>query len=159
MDAQAPPPTLDSIRVLVYAVLKPDMELSGRSMLFVDRKELGRVPRLVVGQQFGEADYLLCYCDDSWSVLGVSGHVSIAEAQVRAERAYPGVSGLWQDSPYKFEEAARHYDAQFENRSCSFCGRKPHEVGLMIDGRDSAAICELCIASLAKRPTGPECSH
>jgi CRISPR/Cas system-associated protein Cas10 (large subunit of type III CRISPR-Cas system) len=57
---------------------------------------------------------------------------------------------MWQDSPYTLDEATVFFDARFENRTCSFCGRKPHEIGFMLQGRDAAMICNLCVASFHK---------
>jgi len=43
---QGPPRLLDSARLLQYAVIDASIGFRGRTLLFVDGKELGRVPQL-----------------------------------------------------------------------------------------------------------------
>jgi hypothetical protein len=66
----APPPVLHCARLLYYAVLDSSVEFTGRSLLFVDGKELGPVPCLAICE--GEAETLLFHCSSDWSVLGLA---------------------------------------------------------------------------------------
>lgn len=92
----APPPVLDCARVLQYAVLTPAVHFSGRSLLFVDGKELGQVPCLAICEDVRTADILLFHCSRDWCVMGCSAHPSQEEARVNAESIYRGVSSEWQ---------------------------------------------------------------
>jgi hypothetical protein len=67
-----PPPVLASARVLAYAILDGSVGFSGRSRVFVESRELGRVPRLVIAEGLEAADVVLLYCDDDWNVLAAS---------------------------------------------------------------------------------------
>ena len=62
-----PPPVLASARVLAYAILDGSVGFSGRSRVFVESRELGRVPRLVIAEGLEAADVVLLYCDDDWN--------------------------------------------------------------------------------------------
>jgi hypothetical protein len=93
----SPPPVLDSARVLHYVVISKDIEFSGRSLLFVDGKELGPVPCLAICEEKETGGVLLFHCASDWTVLGCSAHASISEAQKRAEHVYRGASTCWVD--------------------------------------------------------------
>jgi hypothetical protein len=91
----APPPVLDCARVLEFAVLTPAVHFTGRSLLFVDGKELGQVPCLAICEDVRTADILLFHCSRDWGVMGCSAHQSPEEAKVTAESIYRGVSSEW----------------------------------------------------------------
>jgi hypothetical protein len=63
-------------------------------LLLVDGKELGRVPRLAICED-EKIGVLLFHCNRSWTVLGCSGHESIAAAKEKAEWIYPGLAEHW----------------------------------------------------------------
>ena len=94
----SPPPVLDSARVLNYVIIGEEIKFSGRSLLFVDGKELGPVPCLAICEERETGGVLLFHCKSDWTVLGCSAHASISEAQKRAEHVYRGSSTRWVDA-------------------------------------------------------------
>ena len=139
---QPPPPVLDSARVIEYAVLSESVGYSGRTLLFVDGKELGRVPSLAICEDKRLGGVLLFHCDHEWTVLGCSAHDSVAKAKERAERIYPGLSACWVEAHVSEEEAERYQDELFGGDRCSFCGKRPDQVEQLI-GRDKVRILSL----------------
>ena len=75
--------------------LNEAVEFSGRTLLFVDGRELGAVPRLAICEEKKSGSILLLHCTGDWSVLGCSAHKSFAEAQVRGEGIYRRISSQW----------------------------------------------------------------
>jgi hypothetical protein len=95
-----PPYVLDSARVLAYAVLDQTVSYTGRISVYVGGKLLPPIPRLAICENLArEGDFLLCYCTETWEVLGVGGYESFELAKQRAEVAYAGVSEKWE--PYR----------------------------------------------------------
>ena len=139
-----PPPVLDCARVLEYAILNDAVSFSGKTLLFVDGKELGCVPCLAICQNLNEAEVLICHCDSDWTVLGVGGYDSVSAAKSRAERIYPGVSSCWVQAHVSESEASRYLDEMWGDQRCSFCGKRPDEVKQLF-GRGRAHICDSCI--------------
>jgi hypothetical protein len=90
-----PPRVLDCARVLEYLVIGNNMQFSGRSLLFVDGKELGPVPCLAICEEKDSGGVLLFHCTNDWAVLGCSAHQSVSEARQRAEHIYRGSSDQW----------------------------------------------------------------
>jgi hypothetical protein len=154
-----PPPVLDCARVLEYAVLSDSVSFSGRTLLFVDGKELDRAPCLAICQKLNEADVLLFHCDSEWEVLGAGGYPSVADAKGRAERIYPGVSGCWVQAHVSEADASNYLDEMWGDERCSFCGRRPDEVPQMF-AKGKAYICAKCITKFHDRlrqgPPWPE---
>jgi len=94
-----PPYVLDSARVLAYAVLDQTVSYTGRISVYVGGKLLPPVPRLAICENLArEGDFLLCYCTETWEVLGVGGYESFELAKQRAEIAYTGVSDKWKSA-------------------------------------------------------------
>jgi hypothetical protein len=123
------------------------VRFSGRTLLFVNGKELGRVPRLAICREKTASDeepVLLCHCDEEWKVLGCSGHSSRAEAKQCAERIYPGISVCWTEAHISKEEAELYLQKQFGKHRCIFCGKTAAEVGSLIQ-KAAARICNFCI--------------
>jgi hypothetical protein len=88
-----PPPAIVSERVLHYAFLDDSVGFNaGHKLIFIDGKQLGKVPRLAICQAKKSSELSLFYCDDDWDFVGVSVHDSVAAAKNRAERLYPGSS-------------------------------------------------------------------
>jgi hypothetical protein len=139
----SPPPVLDCARVLHYAVLNAGIEFSGRSLLFVDGKEVGRVPALAICEVTETGGVLLFHCTDDWSVLGCSAHESVSEAKARAERVYKGVSTRWVDGNVSREAAEAYLNDLFENERCSVCGKRADEVDSLVQ-RGTAWLCNRC---------------
>jgi len=68
----------------------------GHGLFFVDGKEIGRVPCLVICQDKDSRLFTLYYCDSDWNLLGVAtNYQSVDAAKHRAERIYPGSSERW----------------------------------------------------------------
>ena len=145
-----PPPVLASARVLAYAILDGSVGFSGKSRVFIESRELGRVPRLVIGEGLEAADVVLLYCDDDWNVLAAAGMRSPAHAKARAERTYPGVARLWVDPGVSKADALAYAEEESRDFKCSFCGRRPDQVrNLLAQGK--ARICNFCVADFTRR--------
>lgn len=86
---------------------------------------------------------LLLHCTGDWSVLGCSTHKSVAEAQVRAEGIYRGISSQWVNANISPETFAAYLNELFDGQRCRMCGKRPDEVESMIqDG--STWVCDTC---------------
>jgi hypothetical protein len=145
----APPPVLDSARVLHYAVVDDSVGYTGRDLLTVGGVEIGRVPCLAICQNRFEPDILLFHCDPEWTVLGCSGHDSVEAAKRSIERNYPGLSSRWIEAQFTDAEVERYLEELYGHGRCSFCGKRPDQVDRMIAG-GNACICDRCIGELHK---------
>jgi hypothetical protein len=138
-----PPPALYCARVLQYAVLNDEVEFSGRTLLFVDGRELGAVPCLAICEERKSGRVLLLHCTSDWTVLGCSAHKSVVDAQVRAERIYRSISSRWVNTNVSPETFAAYLDELFDGQQCRMCGKRPDEVESMTqDG--STWVCDTC---------------
>jgi ClpX C4-type zinc finger len=158
-----PPPVLDSARVLFYAIVNDPVKFTGRTLLFVDGREVGQVPCLAICEQGTTTETLLFHCDSGWNALGCSAHASPDEAKARAERIYAGLSTHWIDAKVSKEEADAYKaalrkadeDRFKEPRSsarCSFCGRGVAEViNMHVSENENAFICDLCVEKFHRR--------
>jgi hypothetical protein len=90
-----PPAVLDGAPVIEYLVIRNDMRFSGRTLLFVEGKELGPVPCLAICEEKESGGVLLFHCSSDWTVLGCSAHKSVCDAQERAEHIYRDSAGDW----------------------------------------------------------------
>jgi hypothetical protein len=141
-----PPPTLDCAQVIEFAIVDNTVTFEQRNTLNVDGKWLGEVPGLAICRNLDEAEFMLFHCDHHWQVLGVAaGYGSVEEARAKAERSYHGISAKWVASGYTREEASKYLEAQFEDQSCSFCGRTPLQFEAIAG--DSVRICNHCVDS------------
>lgn len=143
-----PPPVLNSVRVVEFAILDEDVEFTGDTSLFFDGQRVGEVPRLALCRPLQGEEVLLFHCDEMWTVLGMSGHASIQAAKDRAERIYVGLSRCWVKSGVTEEQAIAFLEEIWKDIKCSFCGRRPDQVQRMIES-DSARICDICIREFA----------
>jgi hypothetical protein len=137
-----PPPALAGYRVLQFAVVRRPVGYSGHSYFFVDDKELGPVPSLVIGESLDDSEIAILHANTSWHVLGVQGgYKTIRSAKQRAERMYPGISSLWVNAKVSKREA-RKYDRQmWQPFACSFCGKTPLEFkGPSMSARENSAV-------------------
>jgi hypothetical protein len=141
--ATFPPPVLDCARVLRYVIIDKGIEFSGRSLLFVDGKELGQAPCLAICEEKKTEGVLLFHCTGDWTVLGCSAHKSIKDAQLRAEDIYKGTSQRWVDAKVSPEAADAYLDEMFGEDRCSVCGKRPDEVDSLVQ-RGSVHICNHC---------------
>ena len=124
-------PVINCSRLLCYAIVDHTVQFSGRTLLFVDGKELGQVPCLAICENKKLSDVLLFHCDSKWNTLGCSGHQSVAEAKAKAERIYAGISALWVDAGISKQTAEAYLNRQFGSERCSFCGKRPDQVDQM----------------------------
>jgi ClpX C4-type zinc finger len=151
-----PPVVLDSARVIAYAFVD-DIEFRRWGALYVGEKLLEHVPQLAICINLGEdMGPLLFHCNEHWTVIGTSGAETVEALKERAEKNYPGVKSRWVDLNTSKDDALRHYDAQNGGVKCSFCGSRPFEVDMMIEGK-GAVICEACVEKyhqLLGNPTG-----
>ena len=107
----APPPIICvNDRVLLhYAVLTASVGFNaGHGLLFVGKKEIGRVPCLAISQDRESSQVTLYYCDSDWTPIGIAGHESVEAAKRRAERIYPGSSSCWVKADFSEEDVNRH---------------------------------------------------
>jgi hypothetical protein len=110
-----PPPVLDWARVLFYAILDNGVQFSGRTLVFVDGKEIGQVPCLAICAEKKTSGVLLFHCTQEWTVLGCSAHPSAEDAKQRAERIYAGLSTRWVDANVSEEAAESYLDNLMKN--------------------------------------------
>jgi hypothetical protein len=141
-----PPPLIGSDRVLAYAIISPSMIFTGRTIIYVDGKLLGPVPRLALCQDGDGPGVVLYHCDEIWEVFAVSGGGSPHEIKERAERAYVGLAGEWCASPYTPQDVAQFSERQEPVPVCSSCQKAASEVERIIVKEDGGpAICNVCI--------------
>jgi len=141
----APPPVIDSARVLHYAIVDKSIPFRTETKLYVGGVLLGRVPRLAICENLGKnIGVLLFHCNNKWEVLGTSGSDSVAATRQLAERNYPGIGKKWVRLGTTKKAALAYYDSLEGMRICSFCGKRPFEVTGFVEGR-RATICRGCI--------------
>jgi hypothetical protein len=118
---------------------------SGRTYLFRDGQEIGRVPCLAICDSRKDAEFVLLHCNQEWTILGIAGdYASEAAAKDKAERIYPGLSSHWVETGYSEEDAERHLDEISEGHRCSFCGKRADQIEQLIQ-KDHFRICNVCI--------------
>ena len=144
MDTHQPPPVLFSARVVAYVAIDSLIEYTGRTLMLVNGKALGRVKRLAICESLAEPRTIfLLHCDDSWNGLAAVGADTVDDAKAEAERNYPGLMGQWKELGVTREQALEYYDADGPT-SCSFCGKRDYEIERMIEGAN-ARICGGCV--------------
>jgi hypothetical protein len=139
-----PPPILACSRVLYYVRIDKSIAYRGRTLLFVDGKELGRVPCMAICEENRGSGVLLLHCNRNWKDLGVSVHESVAAAKKKAEWIYPGLAEHWKPSHVTKKQAYWFLEKMWGNERCSFCRKRPHEVRQLF-GSVRALICDECL--------------
>jgi hypothetical protein len=139
----SPPPVIDYSRLLSYAYVDKSVGYAGRTLLFVEGNELGRVPRLAICEN-QKVGILLLHCNRKWKTQGVSGHDSVVEAKKKAESIYPGISKRWINAHVTKMEARKYLEKMWGNERCNFCRKYPHEVRQLF-GSVRALICDECM--------------
>ena len=139
----APPPALGCRRVLAYAVVDGSVQYAGRTLLFVDGKELGPVERLAICKSQDDPDFLLVYCNRDWDARGVSAFSSMAEAKAKAESIYPGLSSHWIAANVSEEAAEAYLDELFGDQRCGVCGKRADKVDELFR-TESGYVCPSC---------------
>ena len=144
---EAPPPVLNSARVLAYAVIDESVQWTGRQRLYLGDKEVGPVPCLALCQNIGGGtkDILVFHCDNDWEVLGVTGGDTVDLAKAGAERAYRGVTAKWVEINVSVETAEAWMNENCEKITCSFCDRQVDEFTSLVESKASVRICNHCV--------------
>ena len=138
-----PPPAIDCARVLSYAAVDVGVQFAGRTLLFVDGKELGPPPRLAICEDVKTGRILLFHCTRRWRVLGCSGYATPEEAKLRAAGIFHGVSSQWKNADVSPQAARAYLDELFEGEKCDRCGKGPYEVN-SLTRKGSESICDGC---------------
>lgn len=89
----------------------------------MDKKELGPVPCLAICKNLEDDEILLFHCSEDWDVLGAVFYNSVAEAEKRAERTYPGVSSHWIEPHFTDEQVSKYLAELSAEQRCTFCGK------------------------------------
>ena len=149
-----PPPAVCSERVLHYAVLDETVGFnSDHRSIFVNGKQLGKVPYLAICQGKVPPKFNTYYCNGDWQPDGHSAHDSIADAKQRAEYIYPGSSAKWVEAHFTKEDVTRYLDEIWADLRCSFCGKRPEQgIESIIQAKDgNARICDKCVAEFSRK--------
>jgi hypothetical protein len=152
--SSVPPPALCSERVLFYAVLDESVGYNaGHRLIFVNGKELGKVPYLAICQGKETSKFIAYYCDGDWQPIAISAFDTVETAKRRAEHIYPGSSAKWVEAHFTEEDVTRYLDEIWADLRCSFCGKRPDQnVESIIEAKDgSARICEKCVAEFSRK--------
>ena len=93
----APPRiTLNDRKLLFHAELDATVGFrEGHRLMFIDGKELWRVPRLAICSLKGSPKYALYFCDEEWRVIGGAIKDAVDDAKKRAEYIFPGSATKW----------------------------------------------------------------
>ena len=145
----APPPVIDNARVLEYAILDATVSYSGHSRLFVNGKELGPVPCLVIGAALKTNETFLFHCKRNWNSLGVAAYKSISEAKQKAERIYPGIGTRWVQIHVSEKKVTKYLDDLWRRMQCTICGKKPDEILQLVE-KNGIKVCDSCIIELGQ---------
>lgn len=136
--AQAPPPVIDSAKVLMYAKNDNEVLYTDSINLFIggseelEWKRLGEVENLAICVPYNQShEILLLFCNNNWETQGALPFTSIDEAKIKAERGYKGISNNWVISPYSEEEIKDFLRDDYEvdpnsewwKSICSFCNK------------------------------------
>jgi len=141
-----PPPAIDGMRVLYYAILPKTIRYSGCALMFVGGKELKKVPGVAICER-DDNEAWLYYCDVKWDAIGASPYASIEASKRRAERMYPGISAVW----VKPKATIRQVKDYLKHHSCYLCNNvTPGFAGIkqLVKFENGIAICNNCIDTL-----------
>ena len=131
---------------MAFAVIGEDVGFTGSRHVYVDGTRLGRVPRLAIGFEPFNNEFLIFHCDAKWNCLGTSGGGrTMGEARASIERAYPGVR--WTETPRTRDEAIQTVRDYWRGRECSSCGRVPPQFQSSLEREGGTRICNICLAA------------
>jgi ClpX C4-type zinc finger len=149
---ESPPPAIASERVLHYARLDDSVGFNaGHRIMFVDDKELGRVPCLAICEAKKSSKSTLFYCENDWQFVAASVHDSIAAAKARAEHLYPGSLNKWVEAKFSQQDVDLYLDQVWTPHRCSFCGKRPDQgINSIFQGDGNANICDKCVLEMYK---------
>lgn len=140
----APPPALHNAHTIEYAVVDQTVTFEQRHTLNVGGEWLGEVTNLAICRNLDEATFMVFHCDNEWNVLGVAaGYNSAEDAKVKTESSYHGLAAKWLPTGYSLEDAKAYGAELFNDRECSFCGRRPPDCHSMAG--DLVRICNYCV--------------
>ena len=147
-----PPPVLTATQVLEYTPVGQATRRTGRPLLRVDGKELGRVAWLAIGRQlYGEQrEYVLLYCSAAWRVLAITGEPTVAACRASAKAGFEGLGGRWVRTRVTRAKAVEWLRARSSGFICTMCDKLPEEtkVGLVKGKRGS--VCFTCIREMGQ---------
>ena len=145
-DDGSPPPVIDTARVIAHASTEAPVKWTGRQRLYVGEQLLRAVPRLAICQNISgpPTDFLLFHCDETWTVLGVTGAKTLEGAKESAEAAYNGVSSRWVTVDVSPEDAEAYLRRIYPMHVCSFCDRLFIDLDGLIQGSNASA-CHRCV--------------
>lgn len=153
MSSGPPPPVIDSMRTLWFAVVDNEVTYTDRIHLIVGGERLGKVECLAICLNYSiPGDFVLCFCDSRWQCKGVIAYQSVDEAKAKAEIGYSGIGEKWQAHTASQDEVdaflREEYDVdpktEWWKTECSFCGKDIPDVDGILGGK-SAHICYGCI--------------
>ncbi len=98
-----PPTTLDSAKVLEYAIVDSCIKYTGALHLYHGETRVGPSAALAICQDPGVDGLLLFHCSEDWRVLGAQiwneppelTVRTVQEVKLKAERYYSGIGTLW----------------------------------------------------------------
>jgi len=99
-------------------------------------------PNLAIAQPFRDGEILFLHCDAKWNVTESTQHPSVRQAKQRAEKTNPGTA--WQPASFADAEVEKFLEKSSKDSRCSFCNRRPDQVGQMI-AKEKVRICDLCV--------------
>jgi len=143
-----PPPFMMGCRVTEFAVRDRSIPRQRRTLLFVNSKELGTVPRFALGQDRKSGDFCLFHCGTKWNIRGTSVSESPVELKSSLERIYPGIAKKWRRTGYSRKQSEAFRRRIWAGLECSFCHRFPDDFESMIESRKTR-ICDRCIREFA----------
>ncbi len=117
---------------------------SRKILILIGGKEVGRVPRVVIGEPIRGKGICLLHCDKNWNLISYDGDLnSVTQAKRRAELMYPGVTQTWVKATVSKREARAVERKEWEGHECSFCNRIPPEFQSSIKSKKTV-ICNVC---------------
>lgn len=146
----SPPPIICvNDRILIeYAILDEKVGFkAGHHLMFVNDKEIGRVPCLAICQDKDSPRFFLYFCDNYWAMIGMTSSDSINAAKRTAELIYPGSSASWRGAEFTEEDRERFLERTNAWTRCSFCGKRDDErlLSSTFQGKNNACICSNCV--------------
>jgi hypothetical protein len=140
-----PPFVIDGSRVMFYSLIRPPIVFSGHTNIIIGGREVGRVPRLIIGEALRGKDFVILHCDKNWNAIAHGGgYDSAKDAKLHAERIYHGIAKTWVKYSVSKREALAIERQMWGRHVCSFCNRVPPEFNQCFLGK-KATICNICV--------------
>jgi len=90
-----PPHELDGARVICFAVISDAVTPTGNATHRKAGEVLGPAAALAICQYSGDSQFYLFYCEEGWTVLTDTCHMTLDEAKGQAQFEYDGISQHW----------------------------------------------------------------